>query len=365
MSAGQFTTSGGGGRNAIEAGPLTIGYQGPAAPLSEISVKTSKKLLMRNSAGNCRTLVRPSEALVGLSRTITPPGSVPPDMLKESISVLKNRVLPEFCELITCTLIVAGAENGWKLAPPSTEIKPLTCEPKFSVWPPPPGGSQTENFGSQVNGLISVDGGASFQPFSAPATISVQVISSQNSGNTRFFNTEMLSLSMSGGTLPGGVMVRESPTRSSLGRTSVRQLPAEFRINSFFDVFTEISLNGAAGPWYPMVSGPASMALRPPPPLVVNCPADIAVTTPDPAGAVVTYTSSSSGGCPPVSVSCNPPSGSTFPVGTTTVTCSGFDACGQTATCSFKITVIHSPGDPCLAPDNGSGTVTLPPAGCQ
>ena len=41
--------------------------------------------------------------------------------------------------------------------------------------PPPPGGSQTENFGSRMTGLISMDGGATFTPFSAPANSSVQV----------------------------------------------------------------------------------------------------------------------------------------------------------------------------------------------
>src|SRR5207253_1713632 len=105
----------------------------------------------------------------------------------------------------------------------------------------------TENFGSRVSGLISMDGGASFQPFSAPANVGVSVNSRSDldRGNTRFFDTEMLSLSLSGGTLPGGVMVRESPTLASLGKTSVRQVPSDgtYRIDSFFDVFTEISLD--------------------------------------------------------------------------------------------------------------------------
>lgn len=36
---------------------------------------------------------------------------------------------------------------------------------------------------------------------------------------------------------------------------------------------------------------------------------------------------------------CNPPSGSSFPVGTTTVSCTATDACGNVGTCSFKVTV--------------------------
>jgi hypothetical protein len=61
----------------------------------------------------------------------------------------------------------------------------------------------------------------------------------------------MLQLDISGGTMPPGVMIRESPTRQSLGRTTVRQVPgltaaepSGQRVGSFFDVFTEISLDG-------------------------------------------------------------------------------------------------------------------------
>jgi large repetitive protein len=46
-----------------------------------------------------------------------------------------------------------------------------------------------------------------------------------------------------------------------------------------------------------------------------------------------------------VAVTCNPPSGSTFPVGTTTVNCSASDTRGNTATGSFDVTVNQQPGD--------------------
>src|SRR5262249_22438767 len=75
------------------------------------------------------------------SRTITPPGKLPPLRLSDSISVSKKRVLPlsSSLRLLTCTATLAGALNGWKLAPPFIEINPLTCEPKVSVWLPPGG----------------------------------------------------------------------------------------------------------------------------------------------------------------------------------------------------------------------------------
>lgn len=45
---------------------------------------------------------------------------------------------------------------------------------------------------------------------------------------------------------------------------------------------------------------------------------------------------------PGVTVTCTPPSGSTFPVGTTTVTCIGGDNLGRRDTCTFTVTVIDN-----------------------
>jgi hypothetical protein len=73
----------------------------------------------------------------------------------------------------------------------------------------------------------------------------------------------------------------------------------------------------------------------------ITCPADITVFN-DPwlRGAIVNYSSPTvSDNCPGVTFSCSPSSGSFFPVGTTTVTCTATDASGNTATCSFMIRV--------------------------
>ena len=43
--------------------------------------------------------------------------------------------------------------------------------------------------------------------------------------------------------------------------------------------------------------------------------------------------------CPGVVVVCNPPAGSCFPIGVTTVTCTATDTSGNTATCSFTVTI--------------------------
>ncbi|HYC39247.1 MAG TPA: HYR domain-containing protein, partial [Chitinophagaceae bacterium] len=72
----------------------------------------------------------------------------------------------------------------------------------------------------------------------------------------------------------------------------------------------------------------------------ITCPANI-VRNNDPGvcGAVVTFAATASDNCPGVTVSYSPASGSTFPVGTTTVTATARDAAGNTATCTFTVTV--------------------------
>ncbi|MBI5476085.1 MAG: VCBS repeat-containing protein [Ignavibacteriales bacterium] len=93
---------------------------------------------------------------------------------------------------------------------------------------------------------FSFDGGVTTNDYSATCDMQVHLSHVADVGDTRVFDTEMLSMSLSGGTLPGGVMVRESPSKASLGRTSVRTMPSGFMMSSFFDVFTEVSLDGGA-----------------------------------------------------------------------------------------------------------------------
>src|SRR5439155_25984278 len=75
------------------------------------------------------------------------------------------------------------------------------------------------------------------------------------------------------------------------------------------------------------------------PPL--TCPANITRSTdPGQCSAVVNYTTpSASDNCPGVTVGCTPASGSTFPKGTTTVTCTATDASSNTSSCTFTVTV--------------------------
>ena len=75
-------------------------------------------------------------------------------------------------------------------------------------------------------------------------------------------------------------------------------------------------------------------------PPTISCPGN--VTAGSAGGAVtVNYPApTASDNCPGVSTNCSPASGSSFPLGTTTVTCTATDVANLTANCSFTVTVI-------------------------
>ncbi|MBN2117953.1 MAG: HYR domain-containing protein [Anaerolineales bacterium] len=86
-------------------------------------------------------------------------------------------------------------------------------------------------------------------------------------------------------------------------------------------------------------------------------PADISVSAAGPAGAVVNYSASATDNLDPsVSVSCSPASGSTFPLGTTTVNCFATDLAGNTALGSFQVTVVNTPVVPPASPASMPGS---------
>jgi hypothetical protein len=65
------------------------------------------------------------------------------------------------------------------------------------------------------------------------------------------FDTEMLQMDLAGGSIPLGIMIRESPTKASTGTSVLTdQGGGNFNLNSFFDVFTELSVDGGVS-WTP------------------------------------------------------------------------------------------------------------------
>ena len=73
---------------------------------------------------------------------------------------------------------------------------------------------------------------------------------------------------------------------------------------------------------------------------VIQCPADLVASACDADGTVVNFAVTATDNCAgPVTIVCTPPSGSVFPIGTTTVTCVASDACGNSSQCTFTVTV--------------------------
>jgi len=97
----------------------------------------------------------------------------------------------------------------------------------------------------------------------------------------------------------------------------------------------------------------------------LTLPANITQEATGPSGKAVTFTATASDLVDdPVSVVCTPPSGSVFPVGTTTVSCSAHDSHSNTANGSFtvKIQDTTAPSVSMTSPSNGAlvrGTITL------
>jgi hypothetical protein len=85
----------------------------------------------------------------------------------------------------------------------------------------------------------------------------------------------------------------------------------------------------------------------------ITCPSTVSANTLGAPCATVNFAPVVSDNCPGTSVVCNPPSGSCFPVGNSTVMCTATDAVGLTASCSFTVSVF----DVCLQDDSNSGIV--------
>jgi hypothetical protein len=136
-----------------------------------------------------------------------------------------------------------------------------------AISPPLPGNTTSHTFGEQVNLEVSYDGGSTFTHATAPATVSVQITARLgDDGTTEYYDTEMTELDISGGTLPAGVQIRESPTRASLGRTTSSAVGGgtTYQMDSFFDIYTEVSTDGGFS-WLHTTVGPATVYLRPVP----------------------------------------------------------------------------------------------------
>jgi hypothetical protein len=123
------------------------------------------------------------------------------------------------------------------------------------------GADELEEFDSQ---FIATEIGTGLGSITLTGPVTVRT-TGKVGNTTGTFDTEMVSMSLSG----GGVLVRQDPTRPTLGVTTITDIGGGlYQIDSFFDVFTELSVDSGLN-WIPsdssthmvLVPEPATMLL--------------------------------------------------------------------------------------------------------
>ena len=126
------------------------------------------------------------------------------------------------------------------------------CFTNVVVTTDPNTGDETETFDSQVKGNYDDGSGAGPQPVILTGPVQI-VVRGKGGATTGSWQTEILSMDLSGdvGGIP--IQIRESPAQPSPGQTSIAPRPdGTFQIDSFFDVFIELSVAG--GPFQPQTN---------------------------------------------------------------------------------------------------------------
>ena len=126
------------------------------------------------------------------------------------------------------------------------------------------GPDEQETFDSVLEALVDIPGMGLFDvPVTLTGPVSTMVYN-YSTGQTGLFDTEIVSMSLTGNVGGIAVEVRESPTLQSLGQTEIIDLGGGiYAIDSFFDVFTELSVDG--GVFMADLNGPGTVELCPEP----------------------------------------------------------------------------------------------------
>jgi hypothetical protein len=121
------------------------------------------------------------------------------------------------------------------------------------------GSDEIETFDSVLEAKVDIGLGPVPVTLTGPVDV---IVFGKIAHTTGTFDTEIVSMSLSGDVGGLNVQVRESPTLASLGGTDITDLGGGlYEIDSFFDVFTELSVDG--GPWMPQLNAAAHMVLVP------------------------------------------------------------------------------------------------------
>ena len=141
--------------------------------------------------------------------------------------------------------------------------------PAASIAPPAAPGMAVWGVGSSFTALakMSFFGGPTVMSTTPGDPASAKITGLLDAPPLHTYATEMLALNLGG--LPSGAMIRESPTLASPGGHTIKDTTPSgpYTIDSFFDVFTELSLDGGAtwtpatGPVHIQNPEPGSLAL--------------------------------------------------------------------------------------------------------
>ena len=118
-----------------------------------------------------------------------------------------------------------------------------------------PGQTQSAWLECKMDVELSMDAGSTWNSYPAIPTTCHMMFSwtgTGGQGEDLYLGT-INALSASGGSLPAFLGFRESPVQNSSGPASVRAGTDDYQIDSFFDVFTELTLDGGMT-WYPGLS---------------------------------------------------------------------------------------------------------------
>jgi hypothetical protein len=132
------------------------------------------------------------------------------------------------------------------------------CFRNVQVTTDPTTGDETETFDSLVQGTLDLGNGPQPAMLAGPVTL---VVRGKGDNTTGSWDTEILSMSLTGDVGGVRVEIRENPDLPSPGQTTVTDLGGgQFQIDSFFDVFTELSVGG--GPFEPQSNPPGRIRMR-------------------------------------------------------------------------------------------------------
>ena len=150
----------------------------------------------------------------------------------------------------------------------------LTCsshgEFTGAVAPPAPqGATVTSDYFATFEGQLDLAPPLVPAPVTHPLSLQAHMVEritlAGAQGAMRTFDTELITFELGGSVTPAGAMVRESPSVASTGRTTITALSGgQYRIESFYDVWLEISLDGGRT-WHP-AEGVVRMTLSRPTP---------------------------------------------------------------------------------------------------